>query len=74
MDGNEQRQQDAVMILETAVREKVVSYHQLMLGLRRVHQGLDELVLDVPFARDILSRMETILVEKKVISEADLPH
>ena len=72
MDGDETRQQHAIQLLETAVQKKIVSHHQLVLGLRRVHQGIADLVLDVPFALTILTNMENALIEKKILSKSDL--
>ena len=58
MDGDAKRRQLAVALLKEAVCRDVVPRHQLVLGLSRLEKSLDQLQLDVPYAKTILKEME----------------
>lgn len=56
MDRSEENEQPFCTLIKTLILHGVLSESQLNQGLQRIEDKLDEIVLDVPRAKEIFTR------------------
>lgn len=71
MDDEKKRIPLCIQLLQRAA-EDVLPHHQLVLGLKRLQKGLNELRLDVPRAEELLREVCEALIASKLVAEEEL--
>lgn len=69
---DERRIPFAKNLIVKGCEQGIVLHHQLLLGLKRLYQGLSDLVLDVPRAEQYADEMKMHFVTKGLIKEDEL--